>query len=156
MTTKVKICGLKSSFKFEQGDFNDLKWLGLVFYKNSPRNISLSHASNILKKSSDKLIPVAVVVNKSIEEVKEFKSIGIKTIQLHGNESPEYCELLFKKYNYKLIKAISVKNKEDIIASYKYKKYCDYILFDAKSNNTALPGGNGVSFNWSIKGGPTS
>ena len=150
MNCSIKICGFKDSSLLEKNEFNGLKWIGLIFYKNSPRYISMSKASNILKIISPKLIPVAVIVDKSIEEVKEFKSIGISTIQLHGTESPEYCELLFKKYKFNLIKAISVKKEEDITLSYKYKNYCEYILFDAKGNNESMPGGNGVSFNWNL------
>ena len=150
MNYNIKICGFKNSLLLQKNEFNGLKWVGFVFHKNSPRYVSISKVSNILKTMSSDLIPVAVTVDQTIEEIKQYKSIGINTIQLHGSESPEYCEMLFKKYKLNLIKAISVKKEDDIFLSYDYKNYCEYILFDAKSNDTSMPGGNGISFNWNL------
>ena len=77
------------------------------------------------------------------------KKIKPDYIQLHGNENPNRCMDIKKKFNIPIIKGVNVKNKLNLIQSTSdFEDICDILLFDAPSE--ALPGGNGKKFDWDI------
>ena len=92
--------------------------------------------------------PIAVTVNPSNSKVKNLNKLGFKYIQLHGNESINFCISLKKKFNLKIIKAISVGSLKDLEYANSYKNSVDWILFDYKDE--LLKGGTGKSFDWSL------
>ena len=147
MKTKIKICGLNSIENIEFASKLGALWYGLVFFKKSPRNVTINKAKTLIKKSPKEIIPVAIVVDPEIDFIEKLINIGIQTIQLHGKESPSFCKKLIDNYKLKVIKAISVKNSLDVLNSKKYENIVDWILFDNKSND--LPGGSGITFDWS-------
>ena len=71
---------------------------------------------------------------------------GLNDVQLHGNESPEYCRSLHST-GLKIIKAFSVDRPKDLKKVYDYEKVCDLFLFDTKCEQY---GGSGNQFDWSI------
>jgi len=120
-----------------------IDFIGLIFYKKSKRFVS-EKLPELDFKGKEK---VGVFVNESIEFIKEkSEQFDFKTIQLHGKESPEFCEAL-KNENFKIIKAFSVDDEFDFSQIKKYEPVCDYFLFDTKGK---LPGGNGYTFDWKI------
>jgi phosphoribosylanthranilate isomerase len=142
MKQKIKICGMKY-----QDNINDVAalqpdFMGFIFYKKSPRNFE-NQALN-LPKSIKK---VGVFVNETYEEIaSKAKQYELDFIQLHGEESPEFCEIL-ESNSIKVIKSFNI-NKEFNFSHLKiYENYCSYFLFDTKSK---LYGGNGISFDWSL------
>ena len=76
------------------------------------------------------------------------KEVGLDIIQLHGNEDFSYISKLKRKIDKPIIKAVSIKTKEDINISQEFKNFCDMILFDTKTNNQF--GGTGTSFDWKL------
>ena len=148
---KVKICGIKEIKTIDVCIYNEIEYFGLVFYKNSPRNLSLDHALKLINYVISKdIIPVGVFVNKSIQDLKDIiKQTNLKHIQLHGDEDADYINLLKKKFEVKIIKSVGIKNKDDFD---KIKKVlnADYFLFDYKPEISELPGGNARKFNWSL------
>jgi len=74
---------------------------------------------------------------------------NLKYVQLHGNENNTYISKLKKKNNVTIIKAIDIDNKNDLQKIELYTEV-DFFLFDYKSKNNELPGGNAKSFDWSI------
>ena len=105
----------------------------------------------ILQKISENLNinGVGVFVNKNINELEEIiKNLKLKFVQLHGSEDEEYIKTL-KKLNVKIIKSISISNKNDLNKIDKYESV-DYFLFDYKPLKNELPGGNSKSFDWNI------
>jgi phosphoribosylanthranilate isomerase len=80
--------------------------------------------------------------------VQDLNELGFKYIQLHGNESKNFCISLKKKFNLKIIKAISVRSLKDLEHAYFYKNTVDWILFDYKDD--LLAGGTGKSFDWNL------
>ena len=105
----------------------------------------------ILQKISENLNinGVGVFVNKNINEIEDIiKNLKLKFVQLHGSEDEEYIKTL-KKMECKIIKSISISNKNDLIKIDKYKSV-DYFLFDYKPLKNELPGGNAKSFDWNI------
>lgn len=118
-------------------------YIGFIFYARSKRYVAdfpqIEIPSSVKK--------VGVFVNETIDEIIEIvKKYKLDFVQLHGNETSEYCEKLAAK-NIKIIKAFSVDENFDFSATKPFEKYVSLFLFDTKGNNY---GGNGVKFNWDL------
>nr|WP_321229990.1 phosphoribosylanthranilate isomerase [uncultured Psychroserpens sp.] len=148
---KLKICGMK--YKDNTTEVAQLQpdYLGFIFYENSSRFFD----GNIpeLPKSIKK---TGVFVDASLEFIIEkIKTHNLQAVQLHGSESPEFCntlrhaELVSVSHHEKLeiIKVFSIKDNFDFSVLEAYEAVCDYFLFDTKGK---LPGGNGYTFNWDV------
>jgi len=146
----IKICGIQNEDTLLCCERNRVNFFGMIFYKESPRNISFENASMLQNISQDLNINgVGVFVNKNIVELEEIiKNLKLKFVQLHGSEDEKYIKTL-KKMNIKIIKSISISNVNDLNKIDKYESV-DYFLFDYKPLKGELPGGNSKSFNWNI------
>ena len=146
----IKICGIQNENTLICCEDNGIDFFGMIFYPKSPRNISIKDANNLQKKSEDlKINGVGVFVNKNIKEIEDIiKSVKLKYIQLHGSEDEEYIKTL-KKMGVKVIKSISISNRNDLRDISKYNS-ADYYLFDYKPMKGELPGGNAKNFDWDI------
>lgn len=147
---EIKICGINDETSMNSAMNCKADYIGLVFYQNSPRNVSINLCKKLLKLRNKVSKIVALTVNPEDDFLNEIKNI-VKPdyIQLHGNENPRRCFNIRKKTNIPLIKGINVKNKVDLLrATKEYDDICDILLLDAPSE--ALPGGNGIKFDWGI------
>ena len=146
----TKICGIQNEDTLTCCEENSVDFFGMIFYPKSPRNISIKDASKLQKKSENfKINGVGVFVNKNINEIEDIiKKIRLKYVQLHGSEDDEYIKNL-KKIGVKVIKSISLSNRNDLRNIYNYNS-ADYYLFDYKPMKNELPGGNAKSFDWYI------
>lgn len=138
---KVKVCGMTQQIEVDLLTEYGVTYLGFIFYKKSKR-----YLENKINVDDAKVRPVGVFVDASFDDIKaELKKVPtIKTLQLHGNESPEYC-IALKEY-FTIIKAITVDNQTDINeACARYMNHCHYFLFDTK---TEQHGGSGLKFDW--------
>ena len=146
----TKICGIKNEDTLICCENNSVDFFGMIFYPQSPRNISIEDASNLQKKSENLNINgVGVFVNKNINEIEDIiKKIRLKYVQLHGSEDEEYIKTL-KRIGVKVIKSISISNINDLRNISNYNS-SDFFLFDYKPMNNELPGGNAKSFDWNI------
>ena len=77
-----------------------------------------------------------------------LRVLGIKNIQLHGNESPKLCLKLKEVHKFNIIKAISIKSLNDLKLTDIYKEFSDWILFDYKDEK--ILGGTGKKFDWNL------
>ena len=146
----VKICGIKNINNLVCCEKNKVNFFGMIFYKKSPRNISIEKAK-LLQKYSKKLNieGVGVFVNKEIEKIINLtKELNLNYVQLHGEEDNNYIKKL-KSKKIKIIKKISVSNESDL-NKIKYFQNADFFLFDYKPDKNELPGGNSKSFDWKI------
>jgi len=117
--------------------------LGFIFYRKSKRYIDPEAARSIVSNLPPFVTIVGVFVNHPLDEIIAIKDkTGIDTVQLHGDETPEFCSLI----PLKVIKAIRVEDDldEDRVAQYPVQA----ILFDTYSD--VEYGGTGKSFNWNI------
>jgi phosphoribosylanthranilate isomerase len=110
--TEIKICGITNledaSFAAECG----ADALGLIFYSRSPRYVAPERAKKIIEKLPDRIAKVGVFVNQELQEVKKtVEFCGIDLVQLHGDESPEYCRQFPSSL---LIKAFSPRRESDL------------------------------------------
>ena len=134
----VKVCGLRRPEQIEPiADFSDL--IGFIFYSKSPRYIDKpANSSNALR--------VGVFVNEKVEVILDkVKQHKLDFVQLHGQESPEYCLQLKSKV--RIIKAFGIDELFDFSQLSNYKDCSDYLLFDTK---TESHGGSGKSFDWTL------
>lgn len=138
---KIKVCGLRNEKQVNELDnLQSIDFLGFIFYEKSKRYIgNVSPKVNIKEK-------VGVFVNSTIDLIEQICiENNIKTIQLHGDESPEMCAHFSKSYT--VIKAIGINDVNSIKNLEKYEPYIDYFLFDTKTSEF---GGSGQSYDWSI------
>ena len=139
---KIKICGMKYLENIQDVAALKPDYLGFIFYEKSKRNFEakMPVISNRIKKTG-------VFVNASIEFVREkVKQFGLYAVQLHGDESPEYCKALSKD-QIEIIKVFSIGDALPFEEIKKYEAVCDYYLFDTKGKER---GGNGQVFNWTL------
>lgn len=147
--TKIKICGITSAETAEFAIKAGADFIGLVFFKASPRNISLTQAADIVSVINGRAASVVVLVNPDDFLLAEiFASIKPDYVQLHGAESAFRCAEIKAKYGTKIIKAIKIKEASDIRAADEYSEVADFILLDADTKDESMPGGKGVRFNW--------
>ena len=129
---KIKICGLDVTRDVQLCIDLNVNFLGFVFYKKSPRNVSpedINLLSSYKKKNSNF---VAVTVNPSDEFIKKNLVGNFDFIQLHGSETRKRITEI-KKMGFKIIKAIKIKEEKDIKAYKDFEEAADLILFDSNS-----------------------
>lgn len=140
----IKICGMKYADNIQQIAELQPQYMGFIFYEKSPRNVEaeLPIISKNIKKTG-------VFVNTSLQKVAQtVEKHDLQAVQLHGSESPDFCEELKQKHsNIEIIKAFSVADVFDFSTLKPYLNKVDYFLFDTKGK---LAGGNGVTFNWNL------
>jgi len=141
---KVKICGITNYKDAEAACDFGADALGFVFSK-SPRKISPEKAREIIRRLPPYVTAVGVFVNERKERVLEIAGYcRLDRIQLHGDESLDYCKYL-KKY-YKIIKAIRVGGRESLKTLNDHG--VDAILLDTYVKG--MSGGTGQKFDWDI------
>jgi len=95
--TWIKICGITNLDDALAAIEAGADALGFVFYKKSPRHVTLETARSIVAHVPDKIDKVGVFVNETIDHVRDaVKQGGLTAVQLHGDESPEFCRDLFQ------------------------------------------------------------
>lgn len=121
-------------------------YMGFIFYSKSPRfagNLNFE----VIKNLPAEICPVGVFVNTPIDIILQTTHrYGLRTVQLHGNETPTSCKIL-QDNNLFVIKAISISDASDLDLANDYQSCCDYLLFDTK---TPLRGGSGKQYDWNI------
>ena len=142
--TRVKICGITEVEDARDAALLGVDAIGLNFYPKSPRCIDGSRAAQIIEKLPPFVTTVGVFVNHPDPQgLEDFAlSLGLHAVQLHGNETPDYCSMIQKV---KVIKAFRVdKNfKVESLRSYGHQMF----LLDSGSGTQF--GGTGNVFDWS-------
>jgi phosphoribosylanthranilate isomerase len=144
---KLKICGMKYHDNILEVGSLLPDYMGFIFWKKSARYFDGDMPD--LPKSIKK---VGVFVNESIVVIEEkVTKYDLQAIQLHGQESVEFCSELKTKFGtaIEIIKVFSADENFDFSVLKPYESVCDYFLFDTKGK---LPGGNGTTFDWKILG----
>ena len=145
---KIKVCGLKSISEVKCASDYGACWYGMIFVKNSPRFLTYEQAETLINNTPPFIEPIAVTINPSYSKIKSLIELGFKYIQLHGDESTNFCLDLKNEYKLKIIKAISIRSLKDIEYANKFRNIVNWVLFDYKDD--LLAGGTGKSFNWNL------
>lgn len=145
---RSKVCGLNSISQLIRLDEMEVEFGGFIFYPKSPRYI-LKHLqpADLKNAKGQKINKVGVFVNETIEQVlKQVDDCGLYLVQLHGDESPKYCEKITDYVT--VIKAFRIRNDDDVLWKIKdYQDIVDMFLFDTAG---ASFGGTGEKFDWTI------
>jgi phosphoribosylanthranilate isomerase len=154
MKPDIKICGLKSAEAIDRAVNRGASHIGFIFFEKSPRYIEPDLAGKLADPVRGKAKIVAVTVDPTNDELDEIVALlKPDMIQLHGNESPERVLTIKAVYGLPIMKAFSIRSADDLKPVEAYIGIADRFLFDAKPpKGSELPGGNGVSFDWSLLG----
>lgn len=154
MTRQIKICGLSTPQAVATALNAGADMIGLVFYPPSPRNISIERGVELAQPARGKSAVVALTVDADDDLIKEIaQKLHPDFFQLHGSETPDRVGEIKAMTGIPVIKAIKVRTIDDMDTLADYESVADLVLFDAKAPadlENPLPGGNGVSFDWSL------
>ncbi|MDR7145943.1 phosphoribosylanthranilate isomerase [Rhizobium sp. BE258] len=152
MKPDIKICGLKTAETIDRALKRGATHIGFIFFEKSPRYIEPDVAGRLADAVRGKAKIVAVTVNPTNDDLDEIVALlRPDIIQLHGDESPERVLTIKAVYGLPVMKAFSVRTSDDLKRVEAYIGIADRFLFDAKPpKSSELPGGNGVSFDWSL------
>jgi phosphoribosylanthranilate isomerase len=140
---KLKVCGLKYTDNIRQIAELNPDYLGFVFYEGSRRFVGHDF---VMPPIAPGIRRSGVFVNAGEEEIlRNVDKHGLHYVQLHGTESPEFCEQIAKHTS--VIKAFGVDAAFDLRVLENYKKHCRFFLFDNKAESY---GGNAIPFNLEV------
>jgi len=149
---RVKICGLTTPEAVAAAVAAGARYVGLVFFARSPRNLSLEQAAALAVEVPAGVAKVALTVNADDAALDAITSaVPLDMLQLHGGESPARVAEVRARYGLPVMKAVGVASEDDLPALLEYGAVADQILVDAKPpEGAALPGGNGLAFDWRL------
>jgi phosphoribosylanthranilate isomerase len=149
---RVKICGLSRPQDVEAVARAGAAYAGFVFFPKSPRNVSVEEAAVLAGEVPVGICKVGLVVNASDAELDAIlDAVPLDMLQLHGKERPERVSEVKARYGLPVMKAIGIADAADLPQIDAYSAVADQLLIDAKPPRTAdLPGGNGLSFDWTL------
>ena len=157
MTVESKICGVSDRAAIDSAVAGGARYVGFVFFPRSPRHVTPAQAAELSALLPKSVTPVALAVDPDDALIAQIDAVaGISMFQLHGGETPTRVAAIKVQTSKPVMKAIKVSEVSDLDAADAYTDVVDMLLFDAKpppEMENALPGGNAVSFDWSILSG---
>lgn len=156
MTVRTKICGLKDPAALQAALDGGADAIGLVFYARSPRAISPADAAVLVADAGD-VTKVGLFVDPDNGLLdRTLAGVALDIVQLHGAETPERVAAIGARTGLPTMKAFKIRQVEDLGAVADYDSATSWLLFDAKAPDDArdaLPGGNGITFDWRLLAG---
>ena len=145
---KIKICGITNRGDAREAVRLGADMLGFVFYKRSPRYVRVKEAKAIIDGLPERVKKVGVFVNEEKRVVLDSaRQCGLNMVQLHGDETPEYCAFLRERLT--VAKAFRIKDEKDLAYVNTYD--VDFFLLD--SSVKGKKGGTGHTFDWGVAKG---
>lgn len=144
---KIKVCGITNVEQLKALQELGIDYAGMIFYEKSKRNIGEQVNSQLSMVNQLTIDRVGVFVNAEMEVVlKAIKDFSLKAVQLHGDETDEYCLDLMDKVE--VIKVFRIADQQDLDSLVvPFQEVCHYYLFDT---DTAAYGGSGKQFDWQV------
>jgi phosphoribosylanthranilate isomerase len=141
---QLKVCGITTSEDILALINLEIDRLGFIFYHMSKRYVYGKLIEDGLKAIPKHIKKTGVFVNPEIAEIEQIiDQYKLDSIQLHGDESPEFCNHFRRKAE--VIKTISIKDEGSFETAKLYANACDLFLFDTQSEHY---GGTGKTFDW--------
>lgn len=149
MCIKLKVCGLKVTPNLKQVASINPDYLGFITYNKSKRYVSNDNWEQLSQELvSLDVKTVGVFVNSDLLEISSYmRKEKFDVLQLHGEETKEFCTILKEEFNCEIWKVIHVDSNTDLNGINSYSNVVDMFLFDTK---TVDYGGSGKSFNWKL------
>ena len=144
MKTKIKICGLKRIEDVISVNVAEPDYCGFIFnVSGSRRSIGAAQLNILVDRLNPEIVPIGVFVNEKTDVILRIvRESGIRMVQLHGQENGEIIHTIQSKAQVPVIKAVSVRMKEDVRSA--VLSPADYLLFDCGE------GGTGQTFDWNL------
>jgi phosphoribosylanthranilate isomerase len=144
---QIKVCGITTMEQLLQLENSGADYAGFIFYSRSKRYVSNHFEKDLEKIRKTQIKKVGVFVDQNYEAiVKAIEDYGLHAIQLHGDETDEFClELMGKVKVIKVFRMGNDHNVDSLVAP--FMEVCDYFLFDT---DTSGYGGSGKKFNWGV------
>jgi phosphoribosylanthranilate isomerase len=156
MSIAAKICGISSEKAVEAAAAGSAASVGFNFYPPSPRSVSPERAAQLCAAVPAGIQRVGVFVDADDTALAAVLDRAVlDLLQLHGHEAPERVADAKRRFRLPVIKAVAIASAEDVAAAARYEDVADLLLFDAKPPRRpdALPGGNGLAFDWQLIAG---
>ena len=148
MSGWIKICGVKTADAIDAAARAGATHIGFNFFPKSPRYVTPNEASE-LAAGTGRMRSVALTVDADDETLRAIASAFRPDMwQLHGDEPPARIEAIRNQFGLPVMKAVAIEAKADVAHARKFDQAADWLLFDAKPG--ALPGGNGLAFDWQL------
>lgn len=149
---QVKICGVSQPRDIAAASRAGASYVGFAFFEKSPRNLSLEAARDLAAGVPATVRTVALCVNPEDAALDALiAAVPVDMLQLHGGEPPSRVASIRARYGVPVMKAVGVRDANDLMALESYAEVSDQLLVDAKPpKDAALPGGNGLSFDWRL------
>ncbi|MEO0682391.1 MAG: phosphoribosylanthranilate isomerase [Pseudomonadota bacterium] len=155
MTIQVKICGLTSAAAVDAVARAGAAYAGFVHFPPSPRHLEVQALGRLVREAPAGLAKVLLTVDADdalLDAILEVAPLDI--LQLQGGETPERVAEVRARYGLPVMKAVGVRDAGDLAALDDHGRAADLLLVDAKPPpGGALPGGNGLTFDWRLIAG---
>jgi phosphoribosylanthranilate isomerase len=154
MAVDAKICGINSAPALDAAVKGSARFVGFNFYARSPRALDAEAAAALAGRVPRGISRVGVIVDESNETIDGIlRQVPLDMLQLHGQETPARVSEIRRRFGKPVMKAIKVATDADVGRATAFDGAADWLLFDAKAPPqmaNALPGGNAISFDWSL------
>ncbi len=145
----VKVCGITRPADARTAADAGAHFIGLVFYERSPRYVPDAQAAAVLAALPGSVTPVAVLVDPPADRLEAIYRLGIRWIQLSGDETPDFVRDLRKRWpDLRVLKAIPIATRADADRAGDYVGLVEGFLLDAR--RAGQYGGTGTAFDWTL------
>jgi phosphoribosylanthranilate isomerase len=150
----IKICGLSTAETLEAAIAGRATYAGLNFYPPSPRYVTPRAASELARQAAGMIQRVGVFVDPGDDFLAEVLAAApLDALQFHGSETPDRLARVRSSFGLPVWKAIPISSYADLERVSHFAGAADFVLLDAKTPKGTLPGGMGLSFDWSLMAG---
>jgi phosphoribosylanthranilate isomerase len=153
---QAKICGLSTADAVSAALAGGADFLGFVFYPRSPRNVAPETVAALCASVPKGVTRVGLFVDADDAAIELVLAVApLDVLQFHGSETPARVAEARRRFRRKVMKALPIAEAADVTAAEPYLAVADMLLFDARPPRraNALPGGNGLAFDWRLIAG---
>jgi phosphoribosylanthranilate isomerase len=153
MDNLIKICGLSTPETLDAALSAGADWVGFVRFPRSPRHVDLDVGRDLSGQAKGRALRVVLLVDAEDADIADaLAALDPDLLQLHGHETPQRVAAIRAAFGRPVVKALGVADPSDLAALDAYGGAADHLLLDAKPprGQGALPGGNGLSFDWRL------
>jgi phosphoribosylanthranilate isomerase len=150
--TLVKICGISTPETLAAAISAGVSHVGFVHFAKSPRHLALADAAALRRQVPEHVKAVLLLVNPAPDLLAEaVRTVAPDVVQFHGAETPDTLARFRAETGVEAWRALAVKDAAALAEVAQFRGAADRVLLDAPA--TALPGGNGTAFDWSLLAG---
>ena len=156
MSIAAKICGVSSAEAVAAAVEGGARYVGFVFYPPSPRAVDPAAAERLAALVPQAVLKVGLFVDAEDAAIAAaLDRVPLDLLQFHGGESAERVVAARRRFDRPIVKAVPIAGPEDLALAEGYQQAADLLLFDARPPRRpeALPGGNGLAFDWELLAG---